>query len=125
MIPLLFLYSLGLTETEVARIVFWSSAYTSYAVLLPLAVGLAVRSRERKQKIAGEMIAFFSTKIVALYSLSEAASTIAEDPRTAEAFTLYLRANQMMETVQDPLNVCETVERGVSLVDELLADYGT
>ena len=123
MIPLLFLYSLGLAGTDVAEIVFWSSAYTSYAVLLPLVVGLAVRSRERKQKIAGEMVAFFSTKIVALYSASEATPAITEDPRTTEAFTLYLRANQMMETIQNPLNVCETVERGISLVDEVMAYY--
>ena len=125
MILLLFLYFLGLAETAAAAVVFWSSAYISYAVLLPLVAGRAIRIRERKQKVIDEMIAFFSTKIVALYSVSEATPAIAEDPRTTEAFTLYLRASQMIETVRNPLNVCETVERGISLVDEVMADYRT
>ncbi len=125
MIVLLFLYFLGLAGTAVAAAVFWSSAYISYAVLLPLVVGRAIRSRERKQKITNEMIAFFSTKIVALYSISEVTPAVAEDPRTAEAFTLYSQASQIMETVQNPLNVRDTVERGVYLVDELMADYRT
>lgn len=129
-ILLLFLYFLGLAGTAVAAAVFWSSAYISYAVLLPLAAMRAIRSREQKQKITNEMItnemiAFFSTKIVALYSISEVTPAVAEDPRTAEAFTLYSQASQIMETVQNPLNVRNTVERGVYLVDELMADYRT
>lgn len=125
MIPLLFLYSLGLVGTNVAGAIFWSSAYISYAVLLPLAVGRSVRSRERQQKVAGEMVAFFSTKIIALYSVSEVTPAIAEDPRAAEAFILYSQANQKVESAKNPLHVRETVERGVSLIDELMADYKT
>lgn len=125
MIPLLFLYSLELVGTHVAGAIFWSSAYISYAVLLPLAVGRSVRSRERKQKVAGEMVAFFSTKIIALYSVSEVIPAIAEDPRAAEAFILYSQANQKVESAKNPLHVRETVERGVSLIDELMADYKT
>ncbi len=125
MIPLLFLYTLGLFGTNVAGIVFWSSAYISYAVLLPLAVGLSVRSRERKQKIAGEMMAFFSAKIVALYSVSKVTPAIAEDPRAAEAFILYSQANRIVETAKNPLHAREIVERGVSLADELMADHRT
>lgn len=125
MILLLFLYLLGLAGTTVAAVVFWSSAYISYAVLLPLVAGRAIQNRERKQKIADELIAFFSTKIITLYAISEATPAITEDPRTAEAFTLYSQVNRAIETVQNPLNVCETIERGVSLVDELMADYRT
>ncbi|MGB3635220.1 MAG: hypothetical protein WA982_14355 [Rubrobacteraceae bacterium] len=123
MLPLLFVYSLGFVGTDVAKVVFWSCGFTSYVVLLPLATGLALRSRERKQEIAGEMMAFFSSRIVDLYSVSKL-SPFSEDPRTAEAFAIYSQAErESEENVGNPLQVRETIERGVSLVDELLEDH--
>ena len=58
-IPLIFVFALGL-GTDVARAVLWSCGFASYVVLLPLAAGLAVKKRERKREIAGEMMAFLT-----------------------------------------------------------------
>ena len=117
-------YFIGVTETEVLRAVLYTAAFMSYVVLLPLAAGLAVRKRERKQEIAGEMMAFFSSRIVELYAVS-GLSAFAEDPRTVEAFETYARAEcEMQDNVENPLLVQETVERGVALVDRIMADNG-
>lgn len=122
MLPLLLVHALGFVGTDVARAVFWGCSFISYVILLPLAASLAVRSRERKQEIAGEMMAFFASRIVELYSVSRL-SRIPEDPRTAAAFGIYARAErEIEENVQNPLRVRETIERGVSLVDEILED---
>ena len=123
MTSLYFFYFIGVTETEILRAVLYTAAFMSYVVLLPLAAGLAVRKRERKQEIAGEMMAFFSSKIVELYAVS-GLSAFAEDPRTVEAFETYARAEREVEkNLEDPLRAKETIERGVSLVDELLEDH--
>lgn len=121
-IPLLFVFALGL-GTDIARVVFWGCGFTSYVVLLPLAAGIAIKRRERKQEIVGEMMAFFSSKIVALYSVSNDTS-LAADPRAAEAFEIYTRAERALEeNADDPLVVQEIVERGVALVDEIIDDH--
>ncbi|CAN5588477.1 hypothetical protein BH24ACT22_BH24ACT22_01560 [soil metagenome] len=123
MLPLLLVYAFGSVGTDFARAVFWGCAFTSYVILLPLAAGLAVRSRERKQEIVAEMMAFFSSRIVELYSVS-GLSSLANDPRMAEAFETYTRAErEIEENVENPLQVRETIECGVSLVDELLEDH--
>lgn len=109
---------------DVAWTVFWISAFASYVIFLPLMAGMSVRRRERKQEIVGEMMAFFSAKIMNLYTVSEEIPVVAEDPRSAEAFTLYSRANrQIEENLQNPLHAQEAIERGVFLVDELISDY--
>lgn len=121
-IPLIFVFSLGL-GTDVARAVFWSCAFTSYVILLPLAAGLVARRRERRQEIAAEMMAFFSSKIVALYSVSDDDS-LAKDPRTAEAFEIYTQAERALEeNPEKPLVVQEIIERGVALADEIMEEH--
>lgn len=124
MLSLLFVYSLGFGGTDVAKAVFWSCAFTSYVILLPLAAGLAVRSRERKQEIAGEMMAFFSHRVTTLYALAEEDAALSADSRTAEVFEIYSWADwEIEENVQNPLLACETIEHGVFLADELLAAH--
>lgn len=124
-IPLVFLYLFGLAGTEIAWAVFWISAFISHVVLLPLAVGVVDRNRRRKRDLAEEMVAFFSARIIGLYRLHREVPAVADDPRMAEAFALYSRAErQLEESVQDPLRSRQTIERGVALVDELLEDYG-
>ena len=123
MLALSVVYSLGFAGTGVAKFVFWSCGFISCVVLLPLAAGLTARKRERKQEIAGEMMAFFSSRIVELYAVS-GLSSFAEDPRTVEAFEIYSRAEcEVEENLEDPLRAKETIERGVALVDELLEDH--
>lgn len=124
MLPLLLVHTLGFVGTDVARIVFWSCAFTSYVVLLPLAAGLTVRNRERKQEIVGEMMSFFSHKVTTLYAVVEENPALSADPRTAEVFEIYSRAGrEVEENIQNPLRAQGTIERGVSLADEVLAAY--
>lgn len=126
MIPLVILYYTGMAETELARAVFWAAAFTSHVVLLPLAVGLVARNRQRKLDIAREMEAFFSAKVIGLYRLQREFPAASDDPRTAEVFEIYSQTGrQIEEDVRDPLRSRETIERGVALADELLKDYGT
>ena len=124
MLALSVVYSLGYAGTDLAKLVFCGCGFISCVVLLPLAAGLAVRKRERKQEIAGEMMAFFSSRIIELYAVS-GISAFAEDPRTDEAFGIYALAEREMEAnVENPLLAKETVERGVALVDQIMADNG-
>jgi hypothetical protein len=123
--PLLFLYALGLAGSAVALAVFWTAAFTSYFVIPPLSVGLVSRNRRRRQEIAGEMMIFFSARIIGLYRLDREVPAVADDPRAAEAFALYSRAGRLVEeNIQAPLCSRRTIEHGVYLVDELLEDYG-
>jgi hypothetical protein len=123
MLPFLFVYSLGFAGTDVAKAVFWSCGFTSYVILLPLVAGLAIRNRERKQEIVEEMMAFFSHKVTVLYALAEKDPALSKNLQTAEVFEIYARADREVgENVQDPLIARETIERGVSLVDEILED---
>ena len=122
MVSQLFFYALGMAWTEVSWAVFFLVAFTSNFVLLPLAAGRAIRNRERKQEIAREMMAFFSHKVTLLYALAEKDPVLFKDPQTAEVFEIYARADREVgENVQDPMIAKETIEHGVSLVDELLA----
>ncbi len=123
-IPLLVLNYSGFAGTEVLRAVFWTAAFTSHVVLLPLAVGLVSRNRQRKLDIVREMEAFFSAKIIGLYRLQREVPAVVDDPRAAEAFEIYSRAERQIEAeVNDPLRSRPEIERGVALVDELLEDY--
>ncbi|MGF1473583.1 MAG: hypothetical protein ACFB50_17820 [Rubrobacteraceae bacterium] len=124
MASLLFFHAVGMAWTEISWVVFYLTAFLSYFVLLPLAAGLAVRTRERKQKIAGEMMAFFSQKVTALYVLAKENPALSADARTAEVFEIYSRADrEVEENVQNPLFARETIERGVFLADEVLESH--
>ena len=122
MASLYFFYFIGVTETEVLRAVLYTAAFVSYVVLLPLAAGLAARNRERRREIAGEMMAFFSSRVTALYALLRENPALSEDPRTAEVFQAYSRADrEMEENIHNPLLARQTIEHGVFLADELLS----
>ncbi len=119
----LFFYAIGMAWTEVSWTALFLVAFVSNFVLLPLAAGLAIQNRERRQKIAGEMMAFFSHKVTVLYAMIKVKPRLSADSRTAEVFEIYARADrEVVENVHDPLIARETIERGVSLVDEVLED---
>lgn len=121
MIPFLLVTLSGLVGPAIALPLLYLGMFVSYAALLPLAAGLTLRARQRKREIADEMMAFFSSRIVELYSVSEMPA-VAKDPRAVEAYALYVRAEREIEdNPHAPLLVRETIERGVSLVDQLLA----
>ena len=124
MASLLFFYALGMPWTEFSAAAFCLIAFTSNFILLPLAAGWVARSRELKRQVADEMMAFFSTRIVELYSASNEPA-LAEDPRTAAAFEIYSEAEREIEqNSENLLRARETIERGVFLVDEVMSDYG-
>ena len=121
MFTLLFFHAFGMAWTKVSLAAFCLVAFLSNFVLLPLAAGLTVRNRERKQKIAGEMMTFFSHKVTILYALVEENPGISSDPQVAEVFDAYMQADrEIEENVQNPLYARETIERGVSLADEIM-----
>lgn len=123
MLALSIVYSFGYAGMDLAKLVFCGCGFISCVILLPLAAGLAVRKRERKQEIAGEMMSFFSSRIIELYAVS-GLSAFAGDPRTAEAFEIYVRAErEVKKNPENPLLARETIEHGVSLVDEILEDH--
>lgn len=126
MASLLFFSFFGMAWTETSYAVFCLVAFVSNVILLPLAAGLTARNRERRQKIAGEMMSFFSRKVTTLYALAGEDPTLSRDARAAEVFEIYSRADREVErNVQNPLVARETIERGVSLADEVLADHRT
>ncbi len=125
MASLLFFYALGMAWTEEFWAAFYVTGFVSNFILLPLSAGLAVKNRERKQEIAGEMMAFFSRKVTTLYAMAEKNPALSEDSRTAEVFEIYsLAAREVEENLQNPLGVRKTIEQGVFLADEVLATYG-
>ncbi|CAN5582736.1 hypothetical protein BH24ACT21_BH24ACT21_14250 [soil metagenome] len=121
MFTLLVFHAFGMAWTEVSWAAFCLVAFLSNFVLLPLAASLAVRNRERKREIAEEMMAFFSHKVTTLYALAGEDPALSADSRMAEVFEIYSRADrEVEENVQNPLFARETIERGVSLADEIL-----
>lgn len=121
MIPFLLVTLTGLAGLDVTLPLLYLGAFVSYTVLLPLIAGRALRARERKREIADEMMAFFSSKIVKLYSLSEIPA-IDEDLRTVEAYVLYVQAElEIAGNLCAPLLAREKIERGVRFADEMLA----
>lgn len=124
MIPFLLVTLTGLAGPDVTLPLLYLGIFVSYTMLLPLMTGLALRTRERKREIADEMMAFFSSKIVKLYSLSEIPA-IDEDLRTKEAYILYIQAELEIEgNPCAPLLAREKIERGVCLADSVLAKVG-
>lgn len=126
LLPVLVAIGFGLLEEELFYPALLLMGFICHTVLLPLWAYRAHLKSERRRKIADETMSRFASRIVELYAATRQSSRVAADPRTAEAFSLYVLAEEeLRRNPRKPRQAWGMIARGTALADKALLGSST
>lgn len=126
LLPVLAAVGFGLLEEELFYPALLLMGFICHTVLLPLGAYQAHLASERRREIADETMSRFASRIVELYAATRRSPRVAADPRTAEAFRLYILAGEeLRRKPRRPRQAWGMIARGTALADRALASSAT
>lgn len=98
------------------------TGFVCYAVILPLGAYGFYLVGERRRALVDQRLSPFASRIVELYSVSHRRPGLAEDPRAAQAFRLYILAGEELDkNPREPRQeTWAMISRGTHLAEQAL-----